>query len=446
MKPIYWNPVNDVTPVLRATWFYKNTMLPVDPELANQLEAGYMYLKPWTQTWQEELNSCVENGADAELKIVHKLWQKETAIPSDSIPQTETTAHESPSARTSSEILPDFPENKAAGSVDLQCDAAGQFKNSSVIYVDSKEAQILRPNLLPSASRGRKPLSSIRKGRQIGVAVVRGFRRRVWDKLYPSKLPSTSARHFIKMRQSGLSDSAARQKCFACRMEDRKQNVNDLVLVVHGIGQKLSERVESYHFTHSINAFRRQVNIELSSETLSPHMRPDVESIMVLPVNWRSTLSLEDMDVEETLSADPNDNRFGLKDITPETIPAVRNLISDVMLDIPYYLSHHKPKMVRAVVREANRIYRLWCNNNPGFKEHGKVHMIAHSLGSVMALDILSHQPTIPPVIDFAQTEASQSIFEFDTKNLFLCGSPSGFFLLLNKCMYCSVYFPRFHG
>jgi hypothetical protein len=216
-------------------------------------------------------------------------------------------------------------------------------------------------------------------------------------------------------------------------MEDAKPKVSDLVLVIHGIGQKLSERVESFHFTHSINAFRRQVNIELNSNAMWPHMRPEMEDIMVLPVNWRSTLLLEDTDVEESLADAPNENRFSLKDITPETIPAVRSLISDVMLDIPYYLSHHKQKMVEAVVKEANRIYRLWCHNNPEFRDKGNVHLIAHSLGSIMAMDILSQQPTKPPDIDFMQTEVSKNVFEFDTKNVFFCGSPAGFFLLLNK-------------
>lgn len=33
MKPIYWTPVaQDVAVVTRGTWFYKNTMLPLDPE------------------------------------------------------------------------------------------------------------------------------------------------------------------------------------------------------------------------------------------------------------------------------------------------------------------------------------------------------------------------------------------------------------------------------
>lgn len=135
---------------------------------------------------------------------------------------------------------------------------------------------------------------------------------------------------------------------------------------------------------------------------------------------------------------DPNANDFTLKDITPETLPSVRNIVSDVMLDIPYYLSHHQPKMIAAVIEEANRVYQLWCNNNPGFSEHGRVHIIAHSLGSVMAVDILSQQPTtIPPSLaDVSKVDlatANLSHFLFDTSGLFLAGSPAGFFLLLKR-------------
>lgn len=175
--------------------------------------------------------------------------------------------------------------------------------------------------------------------------------------------------------------------------------------------------------------------MELNNEPVWHHVRRDHGGIMALPVNWRSTLSLADGSLESEISDDPSANHYSLNDITPETIPAVRSLISDVMLDIPYYLSHHKPKMIQAVVKEANRVFRLWCKNNPGFQKHGRVHLIAHSLGSAMAIDILSHQPTKLPDIDFAATSVRSDIFEFDTKNLFLCGSPVGFFLLLNKGM-----------
>ncbi|KAK5245828.1 hypothetical protein LTS06_008786 [Exophiala xenobiotica] len=143
-----------------------------------------------------------------------------------------------------------------------------------------------------------------------------------------------------------------------------------------------------------------------------------------------SRLHLED----DKASKENTDNKYALKDITPDSLPSVRSLISDVMLDIPYYMSHHKDKMTSAVMREANRVYRLWCRNNPGFEDYGRVHLVAHSLGSVMAMEILSKQPTkLGKDMELDGKRPSEKFFEFDTTNLFCCGSPSGFFLLLNN-------------
>lgn len=430
MKPIYWSPLQDISNVVRATWFYKNTMYPVETEVANKLEEGYVELKPWTETWQDELNSCVENGADAEMKIVHPLWSKQSASTS----QAATTQAEQDGEAPLDEAFESkkFDRNQAAGSTSAQSESVKPYLTSSAIYVNATEAQILRPSLLPSASRGRRPLGAIRKGRQIGIPVVRGFSRKLWEQIHPSKPNPIDVRHYIRKTQTRDPSMSGEQVCYACKMEESRPPPTDLVLVIHGIGQKLSERMESFHFTHAINAFRREVNMELNNEPVWPHVRQDHGGIMVLPVNWRTKLSLDDPDVESSIE-DPASNHFSLDDITPQTLPAIRSLISDVMLDIPYYLSHHKPKMVKAVVREANRVYRLWCKNNPGFQENGRVHLIAHSLGSVMAVDILSQQPTHVPQFDFSNTALHNDIFEFDTRHLFLCGSPAGFFLLLNK-------------
>ncbi|KAL5041014.1 hypothetical protein BDW71DRAFT_192627 [Aspergillus fruticulosus] len=426
MKPIYWSPLHDISNVLRATWFYKNTMLPVETELANRLEEGYIYLKPWTETWQDELNSCVENGAYAEMKIVHQLWPKDDISSSIDANVQEVEGHSLGSAA--------YIDFWASGTSGAHSAAVKPYMTSSVVYADGKNAQILRPSLLPSVSRGRRPLSAIRKGRQIGIPVVRGFSRKQWERLHPSKPSPVDVRNYIRRAQDKtMRPSRAGEICYACAMEEARPTPTDLVFVIHGIGQKLSERMESFHFTHAINAFRRQVNVELNSEEVWPHVRGGHGGIMVLPINWRSTLSLEDPNLEAQVTDDPATNHFTLKDITPETIPAVRSLISDVILDIPYYLSHHKPKMIQAVVKEANRVFRLWCKNNPGFQQNGRVHLVAHSLGSAMAVDILSHQPTKIPDFNFSSTPVHPDIFEFDTKNLFICGSPVGLFLFINK-------------
>jgi hypothetical protein len=154
-------------------------------------------------------------------------------------------------------------------------------------------------------------------------------------------------------------------------------------------------------------------------------------------VNWRQRVSLE-TGADSTEAEDVTTNKYTLKDITPVTLPSIRGIVSDVMLDVPYYLSpQHNPRMVAACIQEANRIYRLWCANNPGFSEHGKVHLVAHSLGSVMAVDILSQQPShVDPALSdpaYPEEDLPKDHFIFNTTDLFVCGSPVGLFLLMKN-------------
>ncbi|OJD37740.1 ddhd domain-containing protein [Diplodia corticola] len=466
MEPIYWSPLNDAAPVIRGTWFYTDTMLPVEPEVANLLEAGYGSLQPWTQTWRDELDCSVEVGAVGEMKIVHSLWPEKQPKPSkrnsESRPSTsrgemvvQTATEDEPSPEKEREEIvehardmidissgPEGPDNKASGTATYGRDGRKRlYLDAKVIYSDEKNAYLLRPSLQPSDYYGRRPLANyIRKGRKIGIQVTRGFDQQIWDKLHPVQKTAASekAREGVSTSHGGAPPKR-RAQMDASLAHSERPVVTDLVLVIHGIGQKLSERIESFHFTHAINAFRREMNVELGTDSVKSNLRDDMGGIMVLPVNWRLSLSFEDggyrdRDEEE----DPASNQYTLKDITPDALPSVRNIISDVMLDIPYYLSmEHHTKMIAACIREANRIYRLWCANNPGFSHWGRVHIIAHSLGSVMACDVLSHQPTY---VDrawadpkTAEEDLPTDHFVFDTTNLFLCGSPAGFFLLLKK-------------
>lgn len=87
-------------------------------------------------------------------------------------------------------------------------------------------------------------------------------------------------------------------------------------------------------------------------------------------------------------------------------------------LDVPYYLSHHREKMVsvlrlcrdstrrmtafvdnvvkfcthlqiNAVRKELNRVYRLFVQRNPEFENRGgRVSLVCHSLGSALATDM----------------------------------------------------------
>ncbi|KAI1480529.1 DDHD domain-containing protein [Daldinia eschscholtzii] len=435
MKPIYWSPVNDIATVLRATWFYRDDMRPIDPTVANQLEAGYRELKPHTETWNDELRCAVEVGPLGEEKVSHPLWPKALGKapkkvddlmepPISSNPFCAARCFNGEAAAEGS-LIPSPNEDNSS-----TVPTHKKFEQYHVIYKDQTTAYLLKPSLKPSAYYGRRPVAKIMRGITVGIPVVRGFDYEAWmrkhkkqDQQYQQMLAG-----FNNAQENDRDDV-----CPACKAEEERAQVTDLVLVVHGIGQKLAERVENYHFTHAITAFRRAINTELHSDAVKGALRRGQNSIMVLPVNWRQNLSFEDggpMKEEDKEHYTPGN--FTLKDIEPKTIPAVRSMISDVMFDIPFYMSHHKPKMVAAMVSEANRVYRLWCRNNPGFAEKGRVHLIGHSLGSVMCIEVLSRQPTIPPPL---QLTAPLQInhFEFDTKNLFLLGSPVGFFLLLER-------------
>jgi hypothetical protein len=179
-------------------------------------------------------------------------------------------------------------DNKAAG--DLEYGADGRknlYLKAGVVYANEHEAYILKPTLQPSDYYGRRPLANyIRKGRSIGVCVVRGFDQAIWDKLHPSKKTQTShkAHQGVLTAQDGAPPHR-RQKLDSNLALSERPRVTDLVLVIHGIGQKLSERMETFHFTHAMNAFRREVNVELGTPDVKRHLRKDMGGIMVLPVS-----------------------------------------------------------------------------------------------------------------------------------------------------------------
>lgn len=307
MEPIYWAPVHDIAPVTRGTWFYKDTMLPVETPVANMLEAGYVELQPWTETWRDELNSAIEVGAAGEMKILHKLWPEQLTKRPDSRPGTSQGEMPNMAASNLADLEPDTPGKQRERAVEAACDiidissgvngpdnkAAGSvtyseknYPHAGVIYANVTEAHILKPNLQPSTYYGRRPLANyIRKGRKLGVAVVRGFDQAAWDRLYPPKKGATmkKAQEGVSSAQSGAPPTR-RQKNDPELARSERPKVTELVLVIHGIGQKLSERMESFHFTHAINAFRREVNVELGTDAVKAHLRKDMGGIMVLPV------------------------------------------------------------------------------------------------------------------------------------------------------------------
>jgi len=140
---------------------------------------------------------------------------------------------------------------------------------------------------------------------------------------------------------------------------------------------------------------------------------PKGGGVQVLPVQWRHKISFGRKEIKERnerrggTNENPNtitdeeeskskpaivdEGPVVLEDLTLAGVPTIRALAGDVILDVLLYLTpRHRQEMIFAVTDELNRIYKLFTSKNPTFK--GKVSIYSHSLGSLLAFDILCNQ------------------------------------------------------
>lgn len=133
-----------------------------------------------------------------------------------------------------------------------------------------------------------------------------------------------------------------------------------------------------------------------------------------------------------------------LDDITIEGVAFARSLISDLALDVLLYQSAYREQISEIVFKEANRIYNLFVERNPGFK--GKVHIMGHSLGSAIMFDILCRQQELKKQVEQSKnplriwpSESRKSAakdprdltFDFEVDDFYCLGSPIGLFQML---------------
>lgn len=193
MAPIYWSPLNDVAAVVRGTWFYKDTMMPVETEIANRLEMGWQEVRAWTEEWDIELASAVEVGAEGEEKVRWQLWDDATISAANSRPTTgsdPTSTTLDGDMDVGASAPPTKPLQKMPTSAVLK-EAENKIKPNPwdwVLFANEKDAYICRDTMLSFGNK--RPLAQIRRGRTIGTHVVRGFSEKEWLKLYPPKRQS----------------------------------------------------------------------------------------------------------------------------------------------------------------------------------------------------------------------------------------------------------------
>ncbi|QLG74900.1 hypothetical protein HG535_0H02270 [Zygotorulaspora mrakii] len=202
-----------------------------------------------------------------------------------------------------------------------------------------------------------------------------------------------------------------------------KREAKHLVLSVHGIGQNLGKKYEYVNFAHTINLLRSNMkkiykqskNLQKLNEINGFDDHESNCNVQVLPITWRHTIGFQ-TDAKKPHDSNPHLPTLG--NITVNGVLGLRRLLGDVALDILLYGErYYKEKIINEVGKQLNHVYGLFKKNNPGFET--EVHLLGHSLGSLILFDILS----------------DPKMFKLDFKvNKFFCiGSPVGVFKLIQR-------------
>lgn len=157
--------------------------------------------------------------------------------------------------------------------------------------------------------------------------------------------------------------------------ENEERTIDHLVLVIHGVGQKLGDRMEAINFIHDVNVMRRTIKetaatfhppnagnsapkeaalAEEKKDTTSkrrgsnasknPYSIPTGSGVQVLPVEWRRQIVFgmanDDEELQRDLSTpEAEEGCPTMDDIMLDGVPTIRMLVSDVLMDGKHGLS-----------------------------------------------------------------------------------------------------------
>ncbi|RDW90901.1 DDHD family phospholipase [Aspergillus mulundensis] len=459
LGPAYW--IGPVYEVRRGTWFFQegSAIKPCEENLAAQLEEGYLKLKPWrpaVASEQQSQSSSTANGRDQEsttnvssmsaaearkyrlfgsyMNSIVTYQDAATALltSDDFMSRVSTTVYQTLGAVPGTRLLRGFSETKRYNEA--------QDKKSS----DSKSVTTSEP--LPtadSASTRGAPISSSNSESQEPPNTAD---QRPATSLERRLSSLTNTRDSVDLEeQVRKQEEVEMEDLRETDGEDRERGIDHLVLVTHGIGQRLGLRLESVNFIHDVNVLRKtmkrvyKASPDLQALNSAFSDKQNNCRVQVLPVCWRHLLEFPHKKVGQNRTeldladadALEDDVYPTLSDITLESVPAVRNLISDLAIDVLLYQSKHREQISAIVRQECNRIAELYKKRNPSFK--GTVSLCGHSLGSAILFDLLCSGDMEPSQESLfgGKSPSGTSSFTFQCEEFFCLGSPVALFEML---------------
>ncbi|KAI9328713.1 hypothetical protein BDR26DRAFT_939779 [Obelidium mucronatum] len=461
--PVYW--YGPTFHVQRGTWFVTpdngTKFIPCDDNLSKQLEDGYKKFKPESPT------STTTGTASATMQ--------------QELQPTSSNHYKSRSGEASF----------------FKWALFGPYMNSHVIYTEKRGAMIINSQAAWGTKvwRGWDEVEK-KRGSVVSLESDPGPSNSAGSGLDLSNgavpFPSGSDGNLsAKASKESLGGSGGEEGWKDDENVTQDRQIDHLVLVVHGVGQKLGERVDTVDFAKDCTTLRHAImqssKLYFTAPTATPTFPPSKEKpapapssrkpvlpnmpehggVQVLPVQWRQKiefgkrrdpkakeetlgLSEEEKKAREEAEAERKEQEVHVDDITLEGVQSIRYLVSDIVLDVLLYMTpKYRQEMVNHVVDEMNRIYNAYMVRNPNFT--GRVSLYGHSLGSLLAFDILCNQaygdneplpqmsfqpPRMQSEMDLSDVMQANGDIEYKSLNFkvdkfFAVGSPVGLFLLL---------------
>lgn len=346
LAPTYWlGPIYDVR---RGSWFYQegSTLRPCDENLAVQLEEGYLKLKPWR--YSETLAPSSDSKASSRPVSMTPSGRLDPDTDSRPIASRSISSEDTQKGK---EIAPSTQPNITA-KFQLQTQRLfGSYMNSVVTYQDATVAWLLTDDFLSRMS------STVYQrfaggGHLGGVKVVRGYteaskpKEKKFEAVVGSSKPSSAATpvdakdgktkpqgskpseaqeaeaansdsepRLLKLErqmssmmspdpENALNEEEAMRKRdeeqiredYKDSGDDQSREIEHLILVTHGIGQRLGLRMESINFIHDVNVLRKTLKSVYDNSPDLQALNNEVEQlpkncrVQVLPVVWRHLL------------------------------------------------------------------------------------------------------------------------------------------------------------
>ncbi|ORZ18189.1 DDHD domain-domain-containing protein [Absidia repens] len=191
--------------------------------------------------------------------------------------------------------------------------------------------------------------------------------------------------------------------------EQDEDTIDHVIFVIHGIGQQ-TERFG--YFEQHMETIRKTI-----CEVLQARMPYRDIRIQLIPIEWHKHIH------EQTDSC--------LNNISLESVPGMRLVSNDYMMDALYYLAKDRQQsIVSHVTQTFNDTYHEFIDTHPTFQ--GNIGIFGYSLGGIITWDILSHQRTIETMEEQAQLnklDLRVPHLDFKPQFLFGVGCPLGAFL-----------------